>query len=184
MSPRDRWLALALLAPWLLAADPHAPAVAGHEPGARAHGEEPAEPEAEPAEPEAEPAEPADEGPLERERLHSDAAMAIELDARKAALLALQHDIESKLEELRRLRAEAQASLEAQEKEHRIELGKLVAFYQSMKPKKAAELIEKLPLRMASEVIAAMKARSAGKILDQMQSEKAVEISRYMADAR
>jgi flagellar motility protein MotE (MotC chaperone) len=175
MRRRDRGLALLLLAPWLLAADPHAaPAEHGDQPAPAEHGE--AAQEA--------PADAPVDAPADGAQRKADARAAIELDARKAALLALQHDIEAKLEELRRLRAEAAASLETREQEHKVELGKLVAFYQSMKPKKAAELIEKLPLTMATEVLGSMKARSAGKILDQMQSERAVEISRQLADAR
>ena len=61
------------------------------------------------------------------------------------------------------------------------DLDTLIKFYQAMKAKKAAALLEKLPAELAAEVLGSMKSRQAGKILDAMQPAPAVRISQLMA---
>jgi len=108
-------------------------------------------------------------------------ARALEIEAREAALRVLQDDVESRLAELERLQTAALAVLEPERARREEELAKLVDFYQNMKPKQAARLLEKLPLELATEVVARMKKREAGKILNVMESGRAVKISRRMA---
>ena len=105
----------------------------------------------------------------------------LELEVRQAALQLLADDAERKLAELTRLREEMQAALAPREEAAGEELATLIQFYQAMKAKKAAVLLEKLPPQLAADVLAAMKTRQAGKILDVMVPERAVRVSKLMA---
>ena len=112
----------------------------------------------------------------------NDSALEVlELEARRQALEIVERDLERKVEALRKLREEAEAQREVQEHERGRDLGKLVKFYQAMKPKNAARLLEELPLDLAAEVLSTMKAREAGKVLNAMKPGRAVQLSRRMA---
>ena len=106
---------------------------------------------------------------------------ALELEVRQAALEVLAQDTEAKLAELSKLRREMESLLQPAEQEAEEDLTTLIQFYQSMKPKNAASLLEKLPPRLAADLLSAMKTRQAGKILDAMAPARAVRISRLMA---
>jgi flagellar motility protein MotE (MotC chaperone) len=109
------------------------------------------------------------------------AARALEIEAREAALREVERSVRAQIEELRTLRQEALAVLEPERQQREDEIKKLVAFYQNMKPKNAANLIEELPLDLATAVLSRMKTREAGKILNVMGSKRAVQISQAIA---
>ncbi len=111
----------------------------------------------------------------------SAAVQAFELEARQAALRLFEEDLERRLEELSSLREELAEILARGEEKSDRELKTLISFYQAMKPKNAAVLLEKLPAPLAAEVLASMKTREAGKVLNVMKPERAVRISRLMA---
>jgi flagellar motility protein MotE (MotC chaperone) len=106
---------------------------------------------------------------------------ALEAEVREEALRLLESDADAKLAELARLRAELEAQVAPGEQKAARELDTLIQFYQAMKPKNAAALLEKLPAELAADVLGKMKSRQAGKILDAMQPARAVQISRRMA---
>ena len=135
-------------------------------------------PKAEAAEaPPAEPTPPPPPGPTPSEL----AARALEIEAREAALREAERAVRAQVEELRALRAEALAVLEPERQQREDELRKLVTLYQNMKPKNAADLIEKLPLDLATAVVTRMKTREAGKILNFMSATRALQISQEIA---
>ena len=109
------------------------------------------------------------------------AVQALELEVRESALRLLEEDLERRLAELTALREEVSAVLAPGEEESDRDLKTLISFYQAMKPKNAALLLEKLPMQLAADVLASMKTREAGKILNVMAQERAVRISRLMA---
>lgn len=111
----------------------------------------------------------------------SSAVQALELEVRESALRLLEEDLERRLAELTALREEVSAVLAPGEEESDRDLKTLISFYQAMKPKNAALLLEKLPMPLAADVLASMKTREAGKILNVMAPERAVRISRLMA---
>ncbi|MEE9281595.1 MAG: hypothetical protein V3V67_15595 [Myxococcota bacterium] len=111
----------------------------------------------------------------------SAAVQAFELEARQAALRLLEKDLERRLAELSSLREELAGVLASAEEKSDRELETLISFYQAMKPKKAAVLLEKLPAQLAADVLASMKTREAGKVLNVMKPERAVRISRLLA---
>ncbi len=106
---------------------------------------------------------------------------ALELEVRQSALRMLEADIASKLEELLSEHKRLEDALSKQEGDPAADLSTLIEFYQAMKPKNAAVLLEKLPSGLAADVLAAMSSRSAGKILNVMTPERAVRISKLMA---
>jgi flagellar motility protein MotE (MotC chaperone) len=60
----------------------------------------------------------------------------------------------------------------------------LVKIYSSMKPKAAAELMNKLDINVAVEVFLSMKGDIAGGILSYMDTEKAATITKKLANYR
>ncbi len=114
----------------------------------------------------------------EPERL---AKQLLELEVRATALRELEQDLNQKIQTLEELRQQALAVIEPGEKERQGKLDTLIKFYQAMKPKSAARLLEKLPTPLAADVLSSMKSRGAGKILNVMNADKAVQISKLMA---
>jgi len=110
------------------------------------------------------------------------AQRALELEAREAALRELEAAVQEQITQLQQLQEVALTVLEPERAQREVELAKLVSFYQNMKPKSAAALLEKLPLDLATSVISRMKTREAGKILNVMNAARAVQISKKMAD--
>jgi flagellar motility protein MotE (MotC chaperone) len=106
---------------------------------------------------------------------------ALEVEVRKQALVLLESDADAKLAELAKLREQLEGQLAPGEQKAERDLDTLIQFYQAMKAKKAAALLEKLPAELAADVLGAMKSRQAGKILDAMQPAPAVRISQLMA---
>ena len=109
------------------------------------------------------------------------AKQVLELEVREAALRALEEDLNRKIEELKQLRQAAVNIIEPSETSRKEQLQTLISFYQAMKPKNAARLLEKLPVQLAGDVLSAMNSRGAGKILNVMNSDRAVRISTLMA---
>jgi flagellar motility protein MotE (MotC chaperone) len=109
------------------------------------------------------------------------AKQALELEARAAALRALEEDLNRKIDKLEELRKVAADVIEPGETAREEQLQTLIRFYQAMKPQSAARLLEKLPVQLAADVIGSMKSRGAGKILNVMKPEQAVRISKLMA---
>ncbi len=105
---------------------------------------------------------------------------ALEIEARQAALRMLEADLARKLGELLAAREKLDKALTAEESPE-ADLSTLIGFYQAMKPKNSARLLEKLPAGLASDVLSAMSPRSAGKILNVMKPDRAVKISKLMA---
>ncbi len=114
----------------------------------------------------------------EPERL---AKQLLELEVRATALRELEQDLNPKIQTLEELRQQALAVIEPGEKERQGKLDTLIKFYQAMKPKSAARLLEKLPTPLAADVLSSMKSRGAGKILNVMNADKAVRLSKRMA---
>ena len=117
-------------------------------------------------------------GTLEPEQV---AKQLLELEVRQTALRELEEDLNQKIQALEALRQQAVAVIEPGEKDRQAKLDTLIKFYQAMKPKSAARLLEKLPMRLAADVLSAMKSRGAGKILNVMNADKAVRLSKLVA---
>lgn len=130
------------------------------------------------------PTEPAGESASAAATPEANAIEALDLEARRVALEALGSALAAKIDELAKLRVELATLVEPVEAETQADTKKLIEFYQAMKPKSAAVLLEQLPPELAANVLSAMTSRSAGKILNVMAPARAVLISRLMAGSK
>ncbi|MFH2060619.1 MAG: hypothetical protein ABIJ59_17175 [Pseudomonadota bacterium] len=113
----------------------------------------------------------------------------------KKQLQAFEEQIDEKIENLEALKkqiAEDMALLDKkktqkeQEKEatYETQMRRLVKTYESMKPKAAAPIIDKMNLEVAQEIFLRMKEAAASQILSFVDSEKAAKISERLAFKR
>jgi flagellar motility protein MotE (MotC chaperone) len=86
-------------------------------------------------------------------------------------------DIDSKLEELRKLQDQITNLLVSKSEKEQIKRNELANIYQRMLPEKAALAISGLDKQLAADLLANMKAKAAAKILNQISKQKATELS-------
>ena len=96
---------------------------------------------------------------------------------KKAELLAIQDDINKKIAELTKLRDEIKSEKTRKKIAEEQQFKHLVKIYSAMKPQNAADLIEKLDIKLAIELLSRMKGEDVGKILSFVKIEKAAKIS-------
>jgi len=99
------------------------------------------------------------------------------LEKRKMQLVALQEEINNKIAKLTRLRNEIRAEMAVKKTDEERKLKHLIKIYSTMKPQKAANLIEKLDLKLVIELFSKMKGDIVGDILSFVDIEKAAKIS-------
>lgn len=96
---------------------------------------------------------------------------------KKAELIAIQDDINKKIAELTKLRDEIKSEKTRKKIAEEQQFKHLVKIYSAMKPQNAADLIEKLDIKLAIELLSKMKGEDVGKILSFVKIEKAAKIS-------
>jgi flagellar motility protein MotE (MotC chaperone) len=96
---------------------------------------------------------------------------------KKSELLAIQDDINKKIAELTKLRDEIKSEKSQKKAAEDQQFKHLIKIYSAMKPQNAADLIEKLDLKLAIELLSRMKGDDVGKILSFVKIEKAAKIS-------
>lgn len=101
-----------------------------------------------------------------------------QIDEKLESLTALKKQIEADMERFERKKTakeqEEAAAFEAK-------MNRLVKMYASMKPKAAAEIVNKMELAVAYEIFLRMREVSASQILAFVENEKAAKISERMA---
>lgn len=97
--------------------------------------------------------------------------------AKKAELLSIQDEINKKIAKLTQLRDEIRSEMDKKNAAEAKKFKHLIKVYSTMKPQNAAELIEKLDIKLAIELMSQMKGDAVGKILSFVKIEKAAEIS-------
>jgi flagellar protein FlbB len=97
--------------------------------------------------------------------------------AKKAELLSIQDEINKKIAKLSQLRDEIRSEVAKKKTAEAQKFKHLIKVYSAMKPQNAAELIEKLDIKLAIELMSKMKGDAVGKILSFVKIEKAAEIS-------
>ena len=113
----------------------------------------------------------------------------------KKELELFEEQIDEKLETLKALKKQIQEDManftkkktqKEQEKEvaYEAKIGRLVKMYAGMKPKNAAQIIDKMNLEVAQEIFLRMREASASQILSFVDSEKAAKISERLAFRR
>lgn len=97
--------------------------------------------------------------------------------AEKAELLSIQDEINKKIAKLTQLRDEIRSEVAKKKAVEEQKFKHLIKVYSTMKPQNAAELIEKLDIKLAIELMSKMKGDAVGKILSFVKIEKAAKIS-------
>ncbi len=117
------------------------------------------------------------------------------LEQEKKELEKLEEQLDEKLERLTGLKQqidddiallEKKKTQKEQEKEaaYEAKIGRLVKMYAGMKPKNAAQIVNKMNFDVAYEMFLRMRESSAAQILSFVDSEKAAKISERLAFRR
>lgn len=101
-----------------------------------------------------------------------------QIDEKLASLTALKKQIE---EDMARLETKKTAKEREEAAEFEAKINRLVKMYASMKPKAAAEIVNKMELSVAYEIFLRMREVSASQILAFVDNEKAAKISERLA---
>jgi len=99
------------------------------------------------------------------------------ISKKKSELLAIQDDINKKIATLTTIRNEIRAEQDKKKAAEEQQFKHLIKVYSAMKPQNAADLIEKLDIKLAIKLLAKMKGDDVGKILSFVKVEKAAKIS-------
>jgi flagellar motility protein MotE (MotC chaperone) len=113
----------------------------------------------------------------------------------KKELETFEEQIDEKLENLKTLKKQIEADVALLKKEktrkenqkeaaYEAKIGRLVKMYAGMKPKSAAQIVDKMNLEVAREIFLRMREASASQILSFVDSEKAAKISERLAFKR
>lgn len=101
-----------------------------------------------------------------------------QIDEKLASLTALKKQIE---EDMARLEEKKTAKEREEAAAFEAKMNRLVKMYASMKPKAAAEIVNKMELSVAYEIFLRMREVSASQILAFVENEKAAKISERLA---
>ena len=101
-----------------------------------------------------------------------------QIDEKLASLTALKKQIE---EDMARLEEKKTAKEQEEAAAFEAKMNRLVKMYASMKPKAAAEIVNKMELSVAYEIFLRMREVSASQILAFVENEKAAKISERLA---
>jgi flagellar motility protein MotE (MotC chaperone) len=104
------------------------------------------------------------------------------LAAREALLTAAEQEVDRKLTELNKLRAEIEGLLGKQEKMEESRIISLVKIYEAMKPKEAATIFNTLDMDVLLSVVSRMNERRLSPILAAMDPEKARTVTIKLAE--
>lgn len=96
---------------------------------------------------------------------------------KKGELLAIQDDINKKIATLTKIRDEIRGEKAKKKAAEQQQFKHLIKVYSAMKPQNAADLIEKLDIKLAIKLLSKMKGDDVGKILSFVKIEKAAKIS-------
>ncbi len=88
------------------------------------------------------------------------------------------------LEELRSLQDRHQAMIEADKRRRERITAELIKTYETMSPKKAAQVFTMMDQELAADFLMAMKPKKVAAILDVMDTDKAAELSSKIAGRR
>lgn len=114
-----------------------------------------------------------------------------ELDARERAieqreglLVAAEHRIETKIGELKAVRAEIEGLIKKYDEQEEQQISGLVKIYETMKPKDAARIFNELDMDVLLEVFERMKASKTAPVLADMDPIRAKDITTRIAERK
>jgi len=101
-----------------------------------------------------------------------------QIDEKLLALEKLKKQIKGDMTQLEEKKSQKELEKEAA---YEAKLGRLVKMYAGMKPKNAAQIVDKMKLEVSQEIFLRMREASAAQILAFVDSEKAAKISERLA---
>lgn len=105
-----------------------------------------------------------------------------ELEEREALLKAAEQRLVEKQTELNTTKAEIVSLLKEQDKQEQAKTKQLVAIYENMKPKDAANIFNDLEMPVLLQVVKNMKERKVAPVIASMSTEKARALTKELAD--
>jgi flagellar motility protein MotE (MotC chaperone) len=109
---------------------------------------------------------------------------AAAVEQRAALLAAAETRIEEKIGRLESLQAQIEALLVEYDAQEEKQIESLVKIYESMKPKDAARIFEKLEMDVLLSVVQRMKERKTAPVLAAMDADRAQEVTLELATRR
>jgi flagellar motility protein MotE (MotC chaperone) len=97
---------------------------------------------------------------------------------REMELKKLADEVDRKLTDLSKVRAELQGLFQEVNAEEQQRLRKLSAMYGKMEPEQAAKILDGLDKQLAVEILSGIKDKSAGRILASMDQKRAAQLTR------
>ena len=104
-----------------------------------------------------------------------------ELELREQLLAATEKRIEARIAELKRIEGQIKSEVDAQEKQEQERLSGLVKMYETMKPKDAARIFDRLDLDVLVQVVKQINPRKMAAILGRMEAEPAERLTIALA---
>jgi flagellar motility protein MotE (MotC chaperone) len=104
-----------------------------------------------------------------------------ELDRRAALLATAEANVATQLERLEQLRAEIAATIATHDAKEDEKLAGLVKIYETMKPKAAAEIFDRLEMGVLIKVVERMRAPKSADVLARMDPAKAKQVTAELA---
>lgn len=108
-------------------------------------------------------------------------ARAAELDQRQALLSAAEAAADQKIKELEALRAEIQGLIKNVDDQQNNRIASMVKMYETMKPREAAAILEKLDMGVTLDILERMKESKSAPILASMDPARAGEVTVEMS---
>lgn len=106
-----------------------------------------------------------------------------QLDLREKLLQATEERIQKRVDELKKLEERIEAAVGQKQEQEESEIAGLVTMYESMKPKDAARIFDRLSLPVLLKVVRQMKPRKMADILGKMDPEAAERMTVAIANA-
>ncbi|MGL4324097.1 MAG: MotE family protein [Beijerinckiaceae bacterium] len=104
-----------------------------------------------------------------------------EVDTREALLKAAEKKLDSRVNDLKSMEDRLQATLDNREQSQATVLKNLVTMYETMKPKEAARVFDRLDMKVLIPVVQKMNPRKMAEILAAMQPEAAEKLTIALA---
>jgi hypothetical protein len=103
------------------------------------------------------------------------------LNRRERELLALQEQMKSRIEELRKIEGNVQNMIQQADTSQDDKIRHLIDVYANMKARQAAAVLTTLDERIAVKILAGMRGRQAGEILTYMNADRAARLSEALS---
>ena len=109
---------------------------------------------------------------------------ARELDLRRLLIETAETQLQDRLQELEQLQSEIETLVEQHDAEEEAKLAQLVKIYETMKPKAAAEIFDRLEMEVLIEVVSRMREANSSDVLGRMDPARARALTAELANRR